>query len=83
MFERYVALAREASSSGDRIAAENFYQHAEHYFRVMNANGGGFGDQLQRPMTPADTEPTGPDAETEQPVAAGSSPPSDPEVQPS
>ena len=39
VFERYVALAREAAASGDRIAAENLYQHAEHYFRVMNANG--------------------------------------------
>src|SRR5271169_5911005 len=37
VFERYVALAREAAASGDRIAAENLYQHAEHYFRVMNA----------------------------------------------
>ena len=37
IFERYVALAREASTSGDRVAAENLYQHAEHYFRVMNA----------------------------------------------
>ena len=41
VFERYIALAREAASSGDRIAAENLYQHAEHYFRVMNANGEG------------------------------------------
>ena len=41
VFERYIALAREASSSGDRIAAENLYQHAEHYFRIMNANGDG------------------------------------------
>ena len=41
VFERYVALAREAASSGDRIAAENLYQHAEHYFRIMNANGEG------------------------------------------
>jgi hypothetical protein len=40
IFERYIALAREASTSGDRVAAENFYQHAEHYFRVMNANEG-------------------------------------------
>ena len=39
VFERYVALAREAATSGDRIAAESFYQHAEHYFRVMNADG--------------------------------------------
>jgi hypothetical protein len=37
IFERYVALAREAYTSGDRVAAENLYQHAEHYFRIMNA----------------------------------------------
>lgn len=53
VFERYVALAREAASAGDRIAAENLYQHAEHYFRVMNANGEG--PQHFRPTTPADT----------------------------
>ena len=34
-YERYVALAREAKSNGDAVEAENFYQHAEHYFRVM------------------------------------------------
>jgi hypothetical protein len=39
VFERYVALAREAQASGDRVAAENLYQHAEHYFRIMNAQG--------------------------------------------
>jgi len=33
--ERYLALAREAASNGDVIEAENCYQHAEHYFRVM------------------------------------------------
>jgi hypothetical protein len=61
VFERYIALAREAASSGDRIAAENLYQHAEHYFRVMNLNGEGQANQFgQRPMTPADTE-MGPD----------------------
>jgi hypothetical protein len=64
VFERYVALAREAATSGDRIAAENLYQHAEHYFRIMNANGEGQGQQggVPRPMTPADTEMTGADA---------------------
>ena len=57
VFERYIALAREAATSGDRIAAENYYQHAEHYFRVMNANGDGQGNQQPpRPMTPADNE---------------------------
>ncbi len=38
VLEKYLALARDASASGDRIAAENFYQHAEHYFRLINAN---------------------------------------------
>ena len=34
--EKYLTLARDATSSGDRIAAENYFQHAEHYFRIMN-----------------------------------------------
>jgi hypothetical protein len=34
-YERYLALARDAMLSGDSVEAENFYQHAEHYFRVM------------------------------------------------
>src|SRR5256885_16196475 len=65
VFERYVALAREAATSGDRIAAENLYQHAEHYFRIMNANGEGQGQQggVPRPMTPADTEMAPSDAD--------------------
>lgn len=62
VFERYVALAREAAASGDRIAAENLYQHAEHYFRVMNANGDG-GQHGQRPTTPADLELGGSEGE--------------------
>ena len=56
VFERYVALAREAVTSGDRIAAENLYQHAEHYFRIMNANGEGGPHGAPRPTTPADFE---------------------------
>ena len=56
VFERYVALAREAAASGDRIAAENLYQHAEHYFRVMNANGDANQHGAPRPMTPADMD---------------------------
>src|SRR5689334_25330665 len=55
VFERYIALAREAASSGDRIAAENLYQHAEHYYRIMNANGEGV-PQQPRATTPADIE---------------------------
>src|SRR5262245_53998852 len=41
VLEKYLAMARDAASAGDRIAAENFYQHAEHYYRIINANGGG------------------------------------------
>jgi hypothetical protein len=35
--EKYLQLARDAQSSGDPVAAENYYQHAEHYFRVIAA----------------------------------------------
>jgi hypothetical protein len=36
VYEKYVALARDAMSAGDRVAAEAYYQHAEHYFRIVN-----------------------------------------------
>lgn len=48
VFEKYITLAREATLSGDRIAAENFYQHAEHYFRIINADGGPQPQSMQR-----------------------------------
>ena len=82
VFERYIALAREAASAGDRIAAENLYQHAEHYFRVMNADGNGQGNQMvpPRPMTPADTEMTQPDPEPD--AAAQAQPTVQVQVQP-
>lgn len=35
-FERYTALARAAADAGDRIGAEYYYQHADHYFRIMS-----------------------------------------------
>lgn len=65
VFERYVALAREATASGDRIAAENFFQHAEHYFRIMNANGEANQQHgTPRLMTPADADVREPDGES-------------------
>src|SRR6185437_110180 len=82
VFERYIALASEAGSAGDRIAAENFYQHAEHYFRIMNADGHGQGNAAPRPMTPADTEMTGPEPEAEAAPPPAPTPPSEPEVPP-
>lgn len=38
--EKYLAMARDASATGDRVTAENYYQHAEHYYRLLNANAG-------------------------------------------
>ncbi len=35
VFEKYQQLARDAFSSGDRVLAENYLQHADHYFRVL------------------------------------------------
>jgi hypothetical protein len=61
VYEKYLQLARDASSSGDRVMAENYLQHAEHYYRILmasqahqqqnpqfnanGANGGGGGEQ--------------------------------------
>lgn len=50
VLEKYLNLAKEALTSGDRVTAENFFQHAEHYHRIVSAdneskpaqpNGGG------------------------------------------
>jgi hypothetical protein len=35
--EKYMSLARDAQSSGDPVAAENYLQHAEHYIRIVMA----------------------------------------------
>jgi hypothetical protein len=70
IFERYVALAREASTSGDRVAAENLYQHAEHYFRIMNAANEGHPHRATRPVAPADVETEMAEEEGSGPVRA-------------
>lgn len=48
VYERYLQLARDASMSGDRVTAENYYQHAEHYLRIMNAANEGWAERRQR-----------------------------------
>ena len=47
VMEKYLALARDASLAGDRIAMENYLQHAEHYYRTINSNG-----EANRPRPP-------------------------------
>ena len=37
IYEKYQQLARDATSAGDRVLAESYLQHAEHYFRVLRA----------------------------------------------
>ncbi|MBM3567243.1 MAG: DUF4167 domain-containing protein [Alphaproteobacteria bacterium] len=59
VYEKYLQMARDAHSAGDRIAAENYLQHAEHYYRIMTAEGlqqrqyqqqQGYGQQGQQPI---------------------------------
>lgn len=64
VLEKYLALARDANAAGDRIASENFLQHAEHYYRLINNSTDGNG---HRP--PPRQEGNGHDAE----AAGGSS----------
>jgi len=39
-YDRYLALAQAELQAGDRVAAENYCQHAEHYFRLISSEGG-------------------------------------------
>jgi len=49
IFERYLAMAREAGTGGDRVAAESYCQHAEHYFRMNNASRDRNAQETSRP----------------------------------
>lgn len=59
VYEKYQTLAREAQRVGNRVAAENLMQHAEHYYRINAANGGARHGNNERPITPDRT--SGPD----------------------
>ncbi|MGK7863843.1 DUF4167 domain-containing protein [Falsiroseomonas sp. E2-1-a4] len=37
LFEKYLQLGRDATGASDRVMAESYFQHAEHYFRILNA----------------------------------------------
>ncbi|MCB8875500.1 DUF4167 domain-containing protein [Acidisoma silvae] len=37
LFEKYLQLGRDATSAGDRVMGEGYFQHAEHYFRIVSA----------------------------------------------
>lgn len=37
LYDKYTQLARDAAGGGDRVLGEAYYQHAEHYFRIISA----------------------------------------------
>jgi len=63
--EKYVQLARDARSSGDPVAAENYYQHAEHYFRLIAAAQEQFRQNQPLPRTDNSPEVSTEDGEDE------------------
>ena len=41
LIEKYTDLAREALSNGDKILSENYFQHSDHFLRIINAKDNG------------------------------------------
>jgi hypothetical protein len=64
IYEKYQALARDSNAAGDRIGAENYLQHAEHYYRILatfqpqpgqpGQQGQGFNNNGRFPQQPGD-----------------------------
>ncbi|GAB0117530.1 DUF4167 domain-containing protein [Acidisoma sp. 7E03] len=48
LFEKYLQLGRDATSSGDRVMGEGYFQHAEHYFRIVSAMNQAAAQQQQQ-----------------------------------
>src|ERR1700681_4129230 len=63
--DKYLQLARDAQSSGDPVAAENYYQHAEHYFRIIAAAQEQFRQNQPQPRTENEMAPEEGDEEGE------------------
>jgi len=63
--EKYLTLARDAASSGDPISAENYYQYADHYYRIASANRLARASEKRpnphenQPIPPLDSQPEG------------------------
>jgi len=50
IIDKYLSLARDAQTSGDRVVAENFLQHAEHYQRILIEALGARQERRDNPM---------------------------------
>lgn len=79
VIDKYQALARDALAAGDRIAAENYLQHAEHYYRVLLASGVDPRPNRGQAEHPSDGEDTG---QGEAASASRTQPSHEPESQP-
>lgn len=62
LFEKYLQLGRDATGSGDRVMAESYFQHAEHYFRILNA----MAQAAQQNQPPPRRQQNGQDGQPEQ-----------------
>ena len=70
LVEKYLQLARDASSSGDYVTAENFSQHAEHYYRTQTAINAGFDNRQSGRPGPRDRGGNGAERGADGPRAA-------------
>lgn len=71
LMDRYLNLGRESQASGDRITAEGYFQHAEHYYRLIKLINDQQAERQQRPQPPLPPAPVAP----ADPVAAHTSEP--------
>jgi len=71
VYDKYVALARDASAGSDHVLAESYLQHAEHYQRLMNESEENR-PQQQQPR-PVNGRAEGVDGNVQQPVIDGNS----------
>lgn len=74
--EKYLQLARDAQSSGDPVSAENYFQHAEHYYRILLAAQEQMAQQFGHSFPPnrafnEDAEDGEEDGDDDQPVQQG------------
>ena len=77
VYEKYLQLARDANSGGDRVMAENYLQHAEHYYRIMAAAAAQQAQYAaqQAALNPQQQQPQGQqqgNAQPQQPQTGGS-----------
>jgi hypothetical protein len=70
IYEKYLQLARDANSTGDRVMAENYLQHAEHYYRIVAATQAQLAQQQAQAAAQAAANGQRPSGQGEQPQMA-------------